>query len=101
LRAIPGVREALLLSTCNRLEIFAAADSSGAGDDLLRALGSQAAPHAVLRSGEEAMRHLFRVAASLDSMVVGEAQILGQVKEAGAAARGAAPGVPRWSRGVG
>jgi glutamyl-tRNA reductase len=100
LRGIPGVREVLLLSTCNRLEIFAAADSSEAGDDLLRALGSQAAPHAVLRTGEEAMRHLFRVAASLDSMVVGEAQILGQVKEAAAAAQAAGAVGPLLSRAV-
>ncbi|MGZ6144349.1 MAG: glutamyl-tRNA reductase, partial [Myxococcales bacterium] len=82
LRSLPGVREALLVSTCNRLEIFAVADGKGAGEDILAELGPIAAPHAVCRFDEEAARHLFRVAASLDSMVVGEAQILGQVKEA-------------------
>src|SRR6185295_171915 len=80
--SLPGVREALLISTCNRIEIFAIADDRAAGEDVLESLGPTAAPHAVCRFEEEALRHLFRVAASLDSMVVGEAQILGQVKEA-------------------
>ncbi len=87
LRAVPGVREAMLLSTCNRLEVFAVADSAGAGGELLAELGPAAAPHAVLRADAEALRHLFRVASSLDSMVVGEAQILGQLREAAAAAQ--------------
>jgi glutamyl-tRNA reductase len=82
LAALPGVREAMLLSTCNRLEIFAVADSRDCAEQLLLELGALAAMHAVVRADEEALRHLFRVAASLDSMVVGEAQILGQVKEA-------------------
>jgi glutamyl-tRNA reductase len=86
IKALPGVREALLVSTCNRLEIFAVTDSRAAGEDVLESLGSVAAPHAVCRFEEEALRHLFRVTASLDSMVVGEAQILGQVKEAAAVA---------------
>ncbi len=42
LKALPGVREAMLLSTCNRLEIFAVAESRGAGDDLLQGLGPAA-----------------------------------------------------------
>jgi glutamyl-tRNA reductase len=100
LRALPGVREAVLLSTCNRLEIFAAADGAGAGDDLLRELGAQAAQHAIVRRGEDALRHLFRVAASLDSMVVGEAQILGQVKDAAAQAQAAGAVGPLLSRAV-
>ena len=85
-RKLPGVREALLVSTCNRVEVFAVADGRGAGEDILGELGPIAAPHAVCRFDEEAARHLFRVAASLESMVVGEAQILGQVKEAAAQA---------------
>jgi len=85
--AMNGIREAMLLSTCNRMEIFAVADSQGAGDDLLRWLGPVAEPHAVCRFGDDALRHFFRVAASLDSMVVGEAQILGQVKEAASLAQ--------------
>jgi glutamyl-tRNA reductase len=87
LKALPGVREVLLVSTCNRMEIFAVADGRGAGEDLLSALGAVAAPYAVVRFDEEAARHLFRVAASIDSMVVGESQILGQVKDAAAQAQ--------------
>ena len=82
LKAIPGVREAFLVSTCNRLEIFSVADSRTVADDLLREVGPAGAPHAVVRSDDDALTHLFRVAASLDSMVVGEAQILGQIKDA-------------------
>ncbi len=87
LRAIQGVKEAILVSTCNRLEIFAVADGREPGEDILEMLGSVAAPHAVCRFDDDALRHLFRVAASLDSMVVGEAQILGQVKDAAAQAQ--------------
>lgn len=87
LSAIEGVREVVLLSTCNRIELFASVESAGAGSDLLQSLGAVAAPHAVVRTGESALRHLFRIAASLDSMVIGEAQILGQLKEAWAIAQ--------------
>ena len=100
LRALPGVREALLISTCNRLEIFAIADGRNAGEDLLSELGPVAAPHAVCRFDEEAARHLFRVAASLDSMVVGEAQILGQVKEAAVQAQEAGTLGPELQRAL-
>jgi glutamyl-tRNA reductase len=86
LRNLPGVRETLLLSTCNRLEIWAAADDASAGADIVATLGPLAAPHAFVHQNEAALRHLFRVASSLDSMVVGEAQILGQVKDAAAVA---------------
>ncbi|MGY1409972.1 glutamyl-tRNA reductase [Luteimonas sp. A611] len=97
LRALPGVREVALLSTCNRTELYASAD-----DDQVLAnwLGSHPregdddadpgqALHAYLyrRSGDEAARHLFRVACGLDSMVLGEPQILGQVKQAWSMAR--------------
>ena len=88
LKATPGIREAMLLSTCNRLDAFAVADSAAAADALADELGLPA-EHARLRVGDEALRHLFRVASSLDSMVVGEAQILGQVKDAMALARSA------------
>ena len=97
LRALPGVREVALLSTCNRTELYASADDDGvladwlashpdaddAGDDPGQAL------HAYLyrRAGDEAARHLFRVACGLDSMVLGEPQILGQVKQAWSMAR--------------
>jgi glutamyl-tRNA reductase len=93
----PDVGEALLISTCNRVELVAAA-SSGAGLDSVatacRAALSKldrAAGDAALRTriGGDAVRHLFNVAASLDSMVLGEPQILGQVKDAYELAKGA------------
>ena len=81
----PGVREGLILSTCNRVELLTLQDP---GTDSLRFLHEYfAVPAATIRPHlyefreREAVRHLFRVAASLDSMVVGEPQILGQVKE--------------------
>jgi glutamyl-tRNA reductase len=85
---LPGIREAALLCTCNRVEIYAVASDREAA---LRALGSDLAvrasvaaaelePHLYVRSDSEAVHHLFRVASSLDSLVVGEPQILGQVK---------------------
>jgi glutamyl-tRNA reductase len=93
--ASPEIDEAVLISTCNRVEVIAAAPSLDAGRHRLRAffhreLG-QAAPLPHGRSenaalyehvDSDAVRHLFRVAASIDSLVVGEPQILGQVKEA-------------------
>jgi glutamyl-tRNA reductase len=88
---IAGVTEALILSTCNRVEFLTVAEP---GADLAgflhRHLGLDEAelrPHLYEYRDREAVRHLFRVAASLDSMVVGEPQILGQVKEAYTVAR--------------
>jgi glutamyl-tRNA reductase len=98
LKGLPGVREAMMVSTCNRLEIFSVADSRAVADDLLRELGPAAAPHAVVRAEDEALSHLFRVAASLDSMVVGEAQILGQLKEAHQVAHQSGAAGPRLQR---
>lgn len=97
LRGLPGVREVALLSTCNRTELYAVADDGG------RALVNWLATHpedpagdaAALQSylyrhaDENAARHLFRVATGLDSMVLGEPQILGQVKQAWSEARSA------------
>jgi glutamyl-tRNA reductase len=92
LAAIPGVNECMIVSTCNRVELLAAVDSPDA--NLAGFLHSHfgldpalLAPHIYERHDRDAVRHLFRVAASLDSMVVGEPQILGQVKEAYAVAR--------------
>jgi glutamyl-tRNA reductase len=94
LAATPGVTECMIVSTCNRVELLAVvegAESSPAGF-LSRHFGIDAAvlaPHLYEYRDKEAVSHLFRMAASLDSMVVGEPQILGQVKEAFAVARAA------------
>ena len=92
LAAVPGVTECMIVSTCNRVEILAAIDSSDVelSGFLSRYFGLNPAvlgPHIYEHRDQEAVRHLFRVAASLDSMVLGEPQILGQVKEAFAVAR--------------
>ncbi len=86
------VRESVILSTCNRVEIYAAVDSDTVADACARFIAEYngvawetLAPHVFVRRGAEAARHLCRVAAGLDSLVVGEPQILGQVKEAFAA----------------
>jgi glutamyl-tRNA reductase len=88
LRTGKGICEAVILSTCNRVEITVAAeddaDPAAAIDSfLLEARGSQVYRY----EGREAIHHLFRVAASLDAMVVGEPQILGQMKNAYAIAK--------------
>lgn len=87
----PGVREGLILSTCNRVELLTEHESAS---DLRHFLAEYFAvpvdtlgPHLYEYQGREAVRHLFRVASSLDSMVVGEPQILGQVKESYTVAR--------------
>jgi glutamyl-tRNA reductase len=87
---VPSLAEAALLSTCNRVEIIGAGlDNRLAGDESLlflandRAVGAETFRAALYHlEGRAAARHLFRVGASLDSMVVGEPQILGQVKAA-------------------
>jgi glutamyl-tRNA reductase len=82
LRASQGVEEALVVSTCNRVEVFVHAEGEAAARHFFTSRADRASEHLYLKSGPDAVRHLFRVAASLDSMVVGEQQILGQVKEA-------------------
>ena len=88
----PAVAEGMIVSTCNRVE-FIAHMKNGSGDlrEFLREYFetdlTQFESHLYEFREEEAVRHIFRVAASLDSMVVGEPQILGQVKEAYATAR--------------
>jgi glutamyl-tRNA reductase len=84
--------EAVLLSTCHRVEMYAAAESASAPIEVSSITAHLAGFHnvpieeisgqLVTLEGEAAVRHLFRVAASLDSMVLGEAQILSQVKKA-------------------
>jgi glutamyl-tRNA reductase len=92
LLSVPGVEEAMILSTCNRVEVLASHRANC--PDLLDVLGdylgvntSAFRQHVYELHGIDAVQHLFRVGSSLDSMVVGEPQILGQLKEAYAAAR--------------
>lgn len=90
IKSLPGGGEAFVLSTCNRVELYAAvADPAAAQEGLpqvLAEVGGQDAGllkgHAYIHVGADAVRHLFRVTASLDSMVVGEPQIQGQIKSA-------------------
>lgn len=85
-----GLRQAMILATCDRLEIIGADPApAAAAETALAQLASRAGlgvsllePHAYLRTGAGALRHLFEVAAALDSVVVGEPEILGQVKAA-------------------
>ncbi len=84
-----AVAEAVLLSTCNRTELYALVEDEGAKERLFDSLAAEKGlardlleRHSYWFSDDEAVRHLYRVASSLDSMVVGEAQILGQVREA-------------------
>nr|WP_255783906.1 glutamyl-tRNA reductase [Lysobacter chinensis] len=92
-RSLPGVREAALLSTCNRTELYAVADGDGSAlaDWLATHPDDTGDLHGYLyrHADAEAVRHLFRVATGLDSLVLGEPQILGQVKDAWAIARAA------------
>ncbi len=95
LKSREGVVEALILSTCNRVEITITTDDSAdpraVVDQFLaerKAIDAAAiAPHLYRHEGRDAIHHLFRVASSLDSMVIGEPQILGQLKTAYAAAK--------------
>ncbi len=86
---ISGVKECYLLSTCNRVELLVVVE---AGAEIRQRLTDflfneeipveKAAEYLYVYEGRDAVRHLFQVAGSLDSMIVGEAQILGQLKEA-------------------
>ncbi|MDE0299180.1 MAG: glutamyl-tRNA reductase [Candidatus Poribacteria bacterium] len=95
LQAFPLLREqyhfqeAVILSTCNRVEVYAASEVAGGGAPLLDFLSAYhhidsqtLKKFTYAHQDEDAVRHLFDVSASLDSMVVGEPQILGQVKDA-------------------
>jgi len=90
LRHAGGVHEGLILSTCNRVEIVVATDEKMDAQHQVAGFLENACPGHPLDFGRhlyrfedrEAIRHLFRVASSLDSMVVGEPQILGQLKDA-------------------
>ncbi len=88
LRALPGVNEGVILSTCNRTELYCAADLD-VSDDLCAWMGrfhglamDDIAPYLYQHQEGASVRHLLRVASGLDSLVLGEPQILGQVKSA-------------------
>jgi len=99
-------REALIVSTCNRAEIYAACDDPAAARTALASFiakfhgvpDDDIAPHLYTVQDFDAARHLFRVAAGLDSLVIGEPQILGQVKSAHAAATSAHTAGPVLNR---
>jgi glutamyl-tRNA reductase len=94
LRQHASLSEVVLLSTCNRVEVYAVQPDAIEPDRIVDALaqlrgmsGELVRRHCFVREHDNAARHIFRVAASLESMVVGEPQILGQVKEAWQLAR--------------
>jgi glutamyl-tRNA reductase len=98
LHAVPGIDEVAVLSTCNRVEVYAAASgpagrATRAVADLLAARGRAQASEiprlAQVRAGSAAAEHLFSVACGLDSMAVGEDQIVAQIKAAARAAAAA------------
>jgi len=90
LARLDGVAEVVLVSTCNRVEIFATPTADGRDEVVTAGLtavlaevgGRDVIPHLRTMTELAAIRHLFRVASSLDSLVVGEPQILGQLKDA-------------------
>ena len=93
LKQRPGFLEGMILSTCNRVEIAVAADDNAAADveaflaDVRLVSREWISPYLYRYDDRAAIQHLFRVASSLDSMVVGEPQILGQLKAAWEVAR--------------
>lgn len=89
LKADVRADEVVMLSTCNRTELYLRGAATGMADEAGRWLGRQAAggagdlaPHLYMHTGERVARHAFRVASGLDSAVLGETQILGQLKRA-------------------
>ena len=95
LKCYPGIQEGIILSTCNRVEVYVVANNAKTGFEQVEQFlinhaarhGKPVSPESItdglyLYSNQEAIRHVLRVVSSLDSMMVGEPQILGQVKEA-------------------
>ena len=89
LKIIPGCEEFCFLSTCNRVEVIFVSSTPGETEKKIRNFlfnncmsYEEAGKYVYLHQGEAAIEHLFRVGASLDSMIVGEPQILGQLKQA-------------------
>jgi glutamyl-tRNA reductase len=88
LNKYPYVEENVILSTCNRVEVYVGSNTSGCLESIRQFLydfhriKKDLSSYFYIYQNREAVRHLFRVASSLDSMVIGENQILGQVKDA-------------------
>jgi glutamyl-tRNA reductase len=93
LKLIGDLSEVVLISTCNRVEIYGVAhEATGDVQRLFQQLSAGAidfSPYLYVKKGAEALRHLFSVAGGLDSMVIGETEITGQVKQAYQAAQAA------------
>src|SRR6476661_1311881 len=91
LRCVSGFREGVLLSTCNRTEFYLVEGEEDSPAEIWRALsarlGEEASAYGYVRRDRDAISHLFHVASGLDSMVLGEAQIHGQVRDAWTACR--------------
>ena len=90
LKVRAGLSEVVLLSTCNRVEIYGAASDASRVEELMSILspsGPSLSTYTYTHYGEDAVRYLFSVAAGLDSMVIGETEITGQVKNAYEAAQ--------------
>ena len=95
LKRRPGLIEGMILSTCNRVEVAVTADEEADAEASVETFLAEArsverawvSPYLYRFDGPDAIRHLFRVASSLDSMIVGEPQILGQLKSAYALAK--------------
>jgi glutamyl-tRNA reductase len=88
LKTISGVKEMMLLSTCNRVELYTVAEHHGVVDELvdnlmeIKGVNPDVKRSSFLLEGREALFHIFQVVSSLDSMVIGETQITSQFKEA-------------------
>ncbi|WP_124727071.1 glutamyl-tRNA reductase [Staphylospora marina] len=95
LHGMKSVLECVIVSTCNRMELYAVCDQLHTGkyyaksflETWFRLPREEFSPHLYVKSGDEAIRHLHRVVCGLDSLVIGETQILGQVKDAFLAAQ--------------
>ena len=90
IKELPACCESMILSTCNRAEIYAAVKDPDKGAGNIKSFISEykSVPlskfneHLYVYEGKDAIKHVFRVASSLDSMIVGAPQILGQIKDA-------------------